>query len=292
MPCRSPLKQYYGPNGHTSFKWTLAECWGPNIYHELPCGMCRDCRIRRVTDWATRAHHEAQMHDRNVWINPTYSPEHDPISVSRKDGQVLFRALRKRGRTFKMFGCAEYGGKLGRPHMHLLLFGTDFEDKYFWKTVNGRPYYRSPELESIWTKGHILIGDVNRKTASYVAGYVQKKITGDLAEDHYVRNINGILYPVEPEVQFNSPGLGWAWLEKYWRDVYPADEVIIDGKHRPVPRGYDRWLSINYPNVWEKVRKARESEAIKKLPETALRKAQAARARDGFYDQQPKRRNA
>lgn len=57
----------------------------------------------------------------------------------------------------------------------------------------------------------------------------------------------------------HSRGLGHDWIAKYWRDVYPHDSVVVNGKEFRPPEYYDRWLSENQPGVYEDVLVTREA---------------------------------
>lgn len=95
-------------------------------------------------------------------------------------------------------------------------------------------------------------------SASYVAGYVRKKVR---AADYVRANpITGEL--LEPEFARMSlrPAIGKRWIEKYWQDVYPRDYVVIDGKEAKPPRYYDKWMDANHPEVMEEVRAKRWDE--------------------------------
>ena len=37
-----------------------------------------------------------------------------------------------------------------------------------------------------------------------------------------------------------QPGLGKAWFLKYYKDLFPSDFVILDGKRFPMPPYYDK----------------------------------------------------
>ena len=285
MVCRSPMRQYPKPGGGYTFNHRGG--FSPRSYRELPCGNCRDCRVRRTREWAIRCSHEASLHRRNCTVTPTY--EIDPVTLSRRDIQIFFKRLRRRVGDVRYFGCGEYGEKFNRPHWHVCLFGIDFEfDRYPWKkTSAGTVLYRSPTLEECWRWGHILIDPkVTSESARYTAGYVQKKINGDMAEGHYVREHNGMELEVTPEfgIMSRNPAIGRRWIEKFWKDVYPADCVIWNGRECGVPRYYDKWLEDNQPEVWKEVREKREKFARNQVPESELRREQAALARDCRYD--------
>ena len=67
-----------------------------------------------------------------------------------------------------------------------------------------------------------------------------KKVTGDLAKDHYeyIDPDTGEIINLKPEYTTMSrrPGLGKGWFEKYKSDVYPDDFVILNGKKMKPPK--------------------------------------------------------
>lgn len=265
MPCRSPRKQYLTSDG----SWTLSpdKAISSRINRNLPCGVCMDCRVRRTVEWTIRCYHEAQMHDRVCFVNPTF--EVDPISLSRKPFQKFFKSMRKAGLRFSYFGCGEYGENRSRPHGHIILFGVDFRhDRYAWKRINGNLYYRSPSLEKHWQEGHILLTEFDRKNAMYTAGYTTKKLNGPKADEinpetglkHYERlTPDGEIIEVMPEFTMAStkPAIGKKWLEQNYREIYPADSVVMNGREYPVPRKYDEWLKFIDVELYQSVMDAR-----------------------------------
>ena len=289
MPCRSPVKQYWKPGD----EWTFSrdEAAMGSIHRKLPCGVCRDCRIQRTTDWSIRCYHELQLHDRSCFVNPTFAE--DPITLSRKPFQVFFRAMRDAGLRFQYFGCGEYGKKLDRPHGHIILFGLDFAaDRYAWKRIKGNLYYRSPTLEKYWPHGHILLTHVSAKNAMYTAGYTSKKINGPQADEinpktglkHYERidPHTGEIIEVMPEFVMAStkPAIGKRWLEKNYKEIYPADSVVMNGREYRVPKKYDEWLKGIDPEMHSVVMDNR-AEYLKTQPrETDEQREYKARARD------------
>lgn len=241
----------------------------------MPCGQCIGCRIRRTRDWAVRVTHEAQSHRANCFLTLTYAPEHLPEKGSLEPEHLVrfIKRLRKRldrhQTTIRYYAVGEYGEKLERPHYHLLIFGWDFPDRYFWKySKSGEPLYRSPELEALWTKGHSTIGETTWESAAYAARYTLKKINGERAVNHYKDKL--------PEFIRLSlkPGIGHNWIEKYWRDVYANDQVVIrkgnEYKTYSPPRYYDKWLQENQPMVWEKVWRKRKMEVRNSEEKTSL----------------------
>lgn len=218
----------------------------------VPCGQCMSCRLTKAQNWATRIHHEASLYDDNAFITLTYSDENLPAdgSVSQDEFILFMRRLIEHYGSTRYFACGEYGGKTLRPHYHAILFGLGFPDRYLWKqTPQGDLLFRSPTLERIWSKGHCLIGAVTLTSAEYVARYTIKKVNGDRRENYLYR---GAINPVTGEMPWlvadeflsmsRKPGIGAAWLEKFHRDVFPSDFIVINGRKRAVPPFYSRKL--------------------------------------------------
>lgn len=201
------------------------------------------------------------MHNSNSFLTLTYSDENLPkdLSLSTDVIQKFWKKLRKHihketGQFIKHYTAGEYGDGAGtrtiNPHYHACLFGYDFPDKkYLKKTENGDILYTSETLEKIWGFGHCPIGDVTFESAAYVARYTLKKVYGDDAEQHY----NGRL----PERSWTSNGLGQSWLQSYLSDVYPSDEIIIDGRKMMPPPYYDSYLLKHDPELFEKIQNNR-----------------------------------
>lgn len=221
--------------------------------------------------------HEAQLHENNCFVTLTYAPEHLPEhGVLRYDDAVKFmkRLRRHCGSGIRSYGCAEYGAKFGRPHYHLCIFNYDFNDKIQYSTTpTGFPLYTSPLLQSLWTDpitetslGFTTVGAFSFETAAYVARYVMKKITGDLAEPHYETiSEQGEVINRPPEKAIcvsRRPGLGRPWLDKYTSDVYPSDYVIVDGKKCRPPKYYDYRFEIEYPDDFHKIKVSRKNKAL------------------------------
>ena len=156
--------------------------------------------------------------------------------------------------------CGEYGNvckhginlelvscplcNVGRPHYHVCLFNCSFPDLVSYGSARGELRYTSPFLESIWQLGFVDVGSLSFDSAAYVARYILKKITGNLADDHYMQiDMDGCATWVEPEFTLMSrrPGIGKDWFDKYVSDVFPSDEVPVPGSSifKKVPRYYD-----------------------------------------------------
>lgn len=230
----------------------------------LPCRQCIGCRLERSRQWAIRCAHEAQLHEHNCFITLTYNDENLPenMSLDVREFQLFMKRLRKKfGSNIRFFHCGEYGEKFGRPHYHACLFNFDFEDKKLWKMQNGNRYYVSDSLNKIWGKGYCIIGDVTFQSAAYVARYITKKITGDDAEQHYeyVVPTTGEIIQKKPEyiTMSRRPGIGYGWYQKFKKDVYPHDEVVINAKAVRPPKYYDGLYELEYPSDFKKIKHQR-----------------------------------
>jgi hypothetical protein len=174
------------------------------------------------------------------------------------------KRLRKK-HNVRYFMCGEYGETTDRPHFHAILFGLQLNDLQLHADNGGNRLYTSKEFDDYWQHGYSTLGEVNFQTASYVASYCVKKITGDDATEHYERldTETGELYTLQPEYARMSlkPGIGKTWIEKYINDVYNYDHVVINGKAQKAPRYYDKYLQTQDPAKLEKHKTERTKKA-------------------------------
>lgn len=221
--------------------------------------------------------HEAKLHRRNSFITLTFDDEHLPEnwSISKRDVQLFFKALRNRVGPVRYFACGEYGDKHGRPHYHAALFGVDFAaDRIrIEDTRTGFPQWMSPTLSAAWkNQGRATIGELTFESAAYVARYCIKKVTGDQARDHYwkVDPETGEAKEVAPEFTLMSRGgrggrgLGFEWYRKYGKEWYGRDQVVVRGKPSKPPRYYDKQLEKEDPEFYEYVKARRRADRAKR----------------------------
>jgi hypothetical protein len=201
--------------------------------------------------------------------------------------------MRKAGLRFRYFGCGEYGEKLNRPHGHICLFGIDFmADSIPWRRKKHVTYYRSEILEKYWKLGNIEWCLLAPGAAGYTAGYTFKKIGGKLADEinpdtglrHYekLNPDTGEVIELMPEFTMAStkPAIGKEWLEKNYREIYPADTVVMNGKEYPVPRKYDEWLKKIDLKMYDQVMAKRYEYVASQPFKTPEELSYEARARD------------
>lgn len=200
----------------------------------IPCGHCIGCRLDHSRSWADRMMLELETSKSAVFVTLTYDNAHIPPAQFDEEGNLLYGTLDvrdcqlfmkrlrkefdgKEGRPYKkirFYLSGEYGEKTLRPHYHAILFGlglSDFSDLRPHGTNElGNRYYISASLSQTWSRGFVLVADVNWKTCAYVARYVTKKWSGPYAIDYAIRNCI-------PEFSLMSrkPGIGRQYLEEH-----------------------------------------------------------------------------
>lgn len=262
MTCYDPIPAYRSNQFGESGKRLVVLCRDRSKVAEisLPCGKCVGCFLDRSRQWAMRCMHEASLYDSNCSITLTFSD--DGLAKTCADGSLsrrVFPLFMKRLRKaalhdgIKFFHAAEYGGKNLRPHHHALLFNCDFNDKVpFFKTPAGSQQYTSEALTEIWGLGHATVGDLNYKSAAYVARYCLKKAEGSV-----------LPASLTPEFCTMSRGgrtgrgIGFDWYQRYKTDCFPSDFLVINGSKVKPPRYYERLLSQERPQFLEEIKAER-----------------------------------
>lgn len=207
----------------------------------IPCGKCEGCKIDKANDWATRTYLEAQNHTYNAFLTLTYDPVHLPKrkSLQKADLQKFWKKLRKRLAPQKIsyLACGEYGSLTRRPHYHAAVFNYWPKDaKPYKHNEVGDMLYTSNELQKIWGKGFIIIGNTTYESAAYIARYVYKKAYG--ADKFPIKNGK------EPEFITSSKRPAIAknyYFEPYkWLKIIRNNGVLIPTKTgvklKPIPQ--------------------------------------------------------
>jgi hypothetical protein len=199
------------------------------------------CRIARVAQWKLRLLHELNSWEKSSYVTLTYSEENLPAggSLQKSDVQKFFKRLRKSlGKSkIKYFYCGEYGDESMRPHYHMIIFGYWPDNAYVWRRSKSILYYRSNELEKLWTLGNSEFGIVNDKDISYVAGYIEKKVFGRGQEEAYGDKL--------PPFQNQSRGLGLDFALEHEEQFKYQLVTTINGKKICLPRYYVKKLGID-----------------------------------------------
>lgn len=201
----------------------------------MPCGKCAACQIQKRKDMSVRLAHEASQHEECCFITLTYDEDNVPLTkegyktLLPSDVQKFMKRLRrhleyvpKKSRgvrdhvsKVRYFAVGEYGGKTHRPHYHLIIFGWKPSDAEPFKTHNGKPVYRSRQIEKLWPFGFSSFSEVNPYVAKYCARYVTKKFSRLETADTRDK-------VVVPEFVLQSTrdgAIGASWFDKYGVDA-------------------------------------------------------------------------
>lgn len=259
MTCYAPLEGYRTANG--AFTYKRAKSIGKLLV--VPCRNCIGCRLDHARSWAIRCVHEFQTQKEiGQFITLTYRDADLPPygSLLKSDFQKFIRALRDKykEKIIRYYHCGEYGGKLGRPHYHAIIYGHQFTDlERLPQSYSGKPLYTSQILKKIWGKGHVSIGSVTIQSAAYIARYVVKKQNGEKAKAHYMSQPDhyGEINAIIPEYTTMSlkPGLGQDWYDQYGSELFPDNYVIHDGKKLPVPVFYKKQYAKTNPKDYARI---------------------------------------
>ena len=281
VPCFSPLKGYRSRAPNRSGRFSIV--FNPKFGYvdrplEVACGQCIGCRLERARQWGVRGVHEAKSHDVNSYLTLTYSDECLPAdySLQPKDMQDFWKRLRQRivPRKIKYMMCGEYGDALARPHYHACLFGYRPDDLQFWQKSKGHDLFRSPFLEKVWKNGMVFVGDVTFESASYVGGYILKKINGAKADEHYQRIDveTGEIFWIRPEYIAVSHGLGGKWFDSYHGDWYRDGTCVVNGAKAKTPKYYDRKFEELDPERMDLIREERRLRAFEHKADNTSRR--------------------
>lgn len=203
----------------------------------VACGKCLACRIAKRREWAARMIHELSCHDDAVFVTLTYNDEHNDNSVHLRDFQLFIKRLRKSlgERKIRYFACGEYGEQTQRPHYHAILFGLSLRDSDKKLIMDAWPYCD-------WDNQHIRkksFGVAEPDSIRYVAQYIDKKFTGDLANEEYEQKGR------DPVFKVSSLGIGRKWLEKNKKQLQENKYFTLRGVKYSLPRYYLNHLNIS-----------------------------------------------
>lgn len=292
MPCFRPIPAWQN-EANEVFLWRQPKR-GDKVKRELqlPCGGCEGCLLERSRNWAIRCMHEARQWENNCFITLTYKDVPNCNSLNHAHFQRFMKVFRdnyqgaqpyvdprtnKVSHPIRYYMAGEYGSRYGRPHYHACIFNFDFKDREYLCTTNsGSKLFRSAQLEELWSEGKgsnrrslgfSSIGDVTFESAAYVARYVMKKAQQEF-DASYTDEHTGEYYEDVRVPEYNRmslrPGIGATWLDQYKADVYPHDEVIVNGFPTRPPRYYDKRLEEFDPDMYEAVGHERVVRGLKK----------------------------
>jgi len=123
---------------------------------------------------------ESESHLHNSFVTLTYDEENLPEdgSVVPVHTQKWLKRLRAEVGSIRYFLVGEYGGRYKRPHYHAALFGFPHcPDKDAQLTKRGCFCPVCSVLRKTWPWGSCNSGELNQKSAQYIGGYIQKRMT-------------------------------------------------------------------------------------------------------------------
>ena len=190
---------------------------------DLPCGKCVECERSKSIEWSYRIMNECSLYKDNCFITLTY--RNNPVELNLRDYQLFLKRLRKKIGKFRYFLCGEYGSKKRRPHYHLIVFGWKPQDlEYFFTDKSGFIIYQSKFLEQLWSLGFVSVGELNLRSAKYVAKYMQKQIDyGDLKKPFIRMSL--------------KPGIGANFIKNNLQ-LLDSDKIYVQGNYIKLPRYY------------------------------------------------------
>lgn len=246
---------------------------------EIRCGRCLGCRMDYSQMWAARMTHEAAYHKNNWFLTLTYNDEHLPMRerINTETGELqtsktlvkghvqeFIKRLREKYTLDKQeetriryYACGEYGPKGGRPHYHLAIFNAPIVSlEKVGVGAKGSSLYTSPEIERLWNKGFITIGELTPASAGYIARYMLKKQKGDDKKYYEEENIQAPF-----TLQSTMPGLGFQYYDEHKEEIYMQDCIILatQGRSRkiPVPAYYDKQMEKENPTRIREIKEHR-----------------------------------
>lgn len=234
---------------------------------DVPCGTCLNCRLTYARTWSQRCLLESKCWDENWFVTLTYDDDHLRYgevwpTLVPPDVVLFLKRLREycreRGHIgVRFYMCGEYGDTTCRPHYHLLLFNLPINDlKYYSKSMLGDTYWNSETMTRLWSKGHVVVGEVTEQSAAYVARYVMKKANNNTDYDslgvhkEYVR-------------MSRNPGIGLFYLVHHLEEIYEKDQIYLPGGKIVKPcRYFDEKAMKLLPDAdWDAIKARRQDVA-------------------------------
>lgn len=208
----------------------------------VPCGKCNFCLINKKNEWALRMYWEQKRSSSAAFVTLTYDDEHVPLiygetwdvfpwmTLNKKHVLSFLKVLKQKQRRYlrkhrhpqtniRYYLVGEYGSKYKRPHYHAIIF-------------NLHPHILN-QVETIWGKGQVHIGDSQSGSINYTAKY---QIDKD--------GIAGHSDPRQKVFSLMSKHIGENYIEKRkaWHQAGLIYYAMHEGKKRRLPRYYKERL--------------------------------------------------
>lgn len=211
----------------------MAFCLNPEFSHKrgwTACRKCANCLKNKRKEWADRIMIAKRYHLYNYFVTLTYSDEFLPedYNIHKEEVQKFMKRLRKRCNfDISFFAVGEYGDEFGRPHYHLALFAD--EDMF-------------TQILDSWSFGRVDISHIVPERASYLAGYVTKKMLKASDVDEY-RNPEFRLFSRNPPLgcellydMMKYYATNETFAEQINESLYIPSYMYIGGKYTQIPR--------------------------------------------------------
>ena len=215
----------------------------------VSCGQCLACRINKTTRTTVRLLAEQTKYEKTSFLTLTYDDDHN------EDPSLRYEHLKKfwkdirydlgKNYDFKYYAVGEYGEISKRKHFHAILFGVG-TDRNSRSLIADNWHYCNPDKFII--PAYNGLAPATRCDMQYVAGYVQKKLTGVLGKQEYQDQ------GFEPPDSRSSQGIGYRWFKENLDLIYPdgtfrlwngvcvtLDKKFLERIGYPMDIGSDYW---------------------------------------------------
>lgn len=163
--------------------------------------------------------------------------------------------------SIRYYAVGEYGGRFGRPHYHLMIFGWKPSDMVFHSIRNGHLIYRSAQIEKLWRYGFSTVEPVEGGVARYCSRYVTKKfarLNGE-GKDPFSDSV----FPEFCLQSVRNGGIGAAFFDRHYETIMPRGFSLIrsGGNYikASIPAYYWRRCRKIAPCLWLELRDQRIS---------------------------------
>lgn len=200
---------------------------GQSTHIIVPCGKCSECLKERRRVWLFRLVQEAYNSVATIFVTLSFDDKLCKPRLDKRDLQLIFKRLRKKGFVFTYYSIGEFGSKYGRPHYHILFFSKDinFESELDWYEV----------FRSEWHYGFVEVSRANIRRLNYITHY-------------HIRPKTHKKYPNQKGFQLFSKGLGCQYMtDEVIENIRKSASNIVEdfeGRTCSLPRYYRKKFDI------------------------------------------------
>ena len=185
-------------------------------------------------------YHELTYSPDASFITLTYHDDHLPPngSLVKEDAVKFMKRLRKSTDIkIRYYLTGEYGDTTQRPHYHAILYGLGLNNDHKTLVMRAWPYcdWHQPSIR------HDSFGLVEAASIQYVAGYIQKKLTGEQGVLLYENTGR------TPPFSLFSKGIGREYADQNIEQIKNNLELTMRGNSITIPRYYVKRLGLSEP---------------------------------------------